>query len=203
MGHHGGAGPAQREILQLLRRHALPRHLLQHHVEAQDALLHGQFDHPVRRHFLSLRARLLPAGRFRREDVPLCLHPPLPHCVLLAPGRDYPADVADRPSPGQIPPIHDDTGDAVRPGDDHSAQRQLPLAVDPPDGALGQTRLYRILAQTAVHHPAAQAAAAQRMGAQCPADARDGDLHHPSRTAPTLIQRMLRVLAAQLFRRWR
>ena len=62
-------------------------------VAAKVAVLHGQRHHPVRRHLVPVRARLLPALGLGREGLALHLHPALAHCVLPPAGRDHPADV--------------------------------------------------------------------------------------------------------------
>lgn len=39
------------------------RHFLQHHPETENTFLHGQFDHSVRGHLVSIGPDFLPAGR--------------------------------------------------------------------------------------------------------------------------------------------
>ncbi len=41
---------------------------------------------------------------------PVHQHPPVADCVLPASRRDHPADFARRPTPGQVRPVHHDTG---------------------------------------------------------------------------------------------
>lgn len=40
MGHHGRAGGQAREVLRVLRG-TVPGHILQHHAQAEDVVLHG------------------------------------------------------------------------------------------------------------------------------------------------------------------
>lgn len=71
----------KRKVLHVLRR-AVPGHNVQHHDAAQDAVLHGEPDHPVHGHLVPHRAGVLPALGQRREGLALHLHPALAHCVL-------------------------------------------------------------------------------------------------------------------------
>jgi hypothetical protein len=66
VGHHAGAGRAQRKVLQLLRG-ALSGHNFQHHPPQKDFVLHGEPYNSLCRHFIPLGARLLPTLGFRRE----------------------------------------------------------------------------------------------------------------------------------------
>lgn len=141
---------------------------------------------------------VLLAGRFRREDVALRVDPLVVDRLLPPAGRNYSADFADGALAGQVSPFHHDPSDAVRPGDYHCAQRQLPITFHPPDGALGQAGLHRIFAEIAVHHQAGPDAAAQRVGDERVVHSRYRDIHH-SRWPASTEKRMLGFfMAAQL-----
>lgn len=118
-------------------RGALPRHRVQHHPTPQDPLLHGEPDNTVRGHILSVGAGVLPAKRQRREGLPVDLDTPLVDGVFSAVGRDNTAHVADGAAVGQVPALHDGTGDAVGGRHDRRAERELPLARHPPYGQVG------------------------------------------------------------------
>lgn len=124
MGYYACAGGTQREVLQLLRG-ALSGHRVQSDAEAEDALLHGQSDHTMRRHIIPVRAGILSAQRLGREDLALYQHPALVDCVLFTAGRDYSADVADGAAVGQISALHYDAGHALGCGNHCGAERQL------------------------------------------------------------------------------
>ncbi|GIX92193.1 acetylcholine receptor subunit alpha-like 1 [Caerostris extrusa] len=89
MGHNGSSRQTKREVLQLLRR-ALSGHHLQHHHPTQDALLHGQPHHPLRRHLVPLHPRLLPAIRQRGKSVFVHIHHAVPGGVLPPAVGDHP-----------------------------------------------------------------------------------------------------------------
>lgn len=91
----------------MLRR-AVPRHHVQHHDAAQDAVLHGEPHHPMHGHLLPHRAGVLPAVRQRREGVAVHLHPAVAHRVLPAAGRDHPAHVARGAAARQVCALHHD-----------------------------------------------------------------------------------------------
>lgn len=113
MGHHGRAGGQAREVLRVLRG-TVPGHILQHHAQAEDAVLHGQPDHTVRGHIVPVRVGVLPAVRVRREGVAVHIHTAVAHRVLPAAGRDHTAHVAHRAAARQIPAVHHGPGHAVR-----------------------------------------------------------------------------------------
>lgn len=60
----------------------LHRYLFQHHAETENALLHSEPNHPLCRHLLPLRSRLLPASWFRRKSGTLHFYSPLANHVL-------------------------------------------------------------------------------------------------------------------------
>lgn len=124
MGHHGRAGGQAREVLRVLRG-TVPGHILQHHAQAEDAVLHGEPDHTVRGHIVPVRTGVLPAVRVWREGVPVHIHPALAHRVLPTPGRDHPAHVAHRAPARQISPIHNGPGHVVRVRHRGRAERKL------------------------------------------------------------------------------
>ena len=135
------------------------RYLLQHHAETQDALLHGQLDHSLRRHFLPLHPGLLPAGRFRRESGPLHQHPPVADHVLPPHLGDHPVHVAGRPAARQVPPIHHVPRRLVRPHHHRHPQHALPQTVHAQNGAVGPAHLHPPAAKDSAH---AGAQASQR-----------------------------------------
>jgi hypothetical protein len=106
------------------------RHHFQTGDEAQDAVLHCEPDHPVRRDHLPDRVGLLPAVRLGRESHALHLDPAVAHCVLLAAGRNHSADVAGRAAAGKIPPLHHDPGDALHLRHRVRPQRLLPVSAN-------------------------------------------------------------------------
>ena len=106
------------------------RHHFQTCNEAKDAVLHREFDHPVRRHHFLDRAGLLFAVRLRRESHAMHLHSAVAHCVLLAAGRNHPADVAGRAAAGKISPIYYDPGDAFHLRHRVRPQRLLPVSTN-------------------------------------------------------------------------
>lgn len=105
------------------------RYNLQDHDATQDPLLHGEPDHPVRRHHLPDGARLLPALRFGREGHALRVDPALAHRVLPAAGGNYTPYLPGRAAAGKIPVIHDDSGDPVHMGYGVRAQRPFQVSV--------------------------------------------------------------------------
>lgn len=113
MGHHGRAGRQTREVLRVLRR-TVSRHILQHHAQEKNAILHGELDHTVRGHIVFVRAGVLSAVRIWREGVALHIDTSVAHRVLPAPGRDYTAHVAHRAAAGKIPALHHGPGHVVR-----------------------------------------------------------------------------------------
>lgn len=122
VGHHEGAGRAQRKVLQLLRR-TISGHNIQHNAAPQDALLHGQSDNTVRRHFVFVGAGVLLAQRFGRKDFVVYQHSAVVDRVLLAAGGDHSADVADGAAVRKVSIIYDDVSHAVGCGDGCSAER--------------------------------------------------------------------------------
>lgn len=163
MGHNEGAGGAKREVLLVLRR-ALSRHHLQPNDKKENALLHSEPDHPVRRHLVPVRARVLPAQRFWREDLALHLHLALAHCVLLATGRNHSAYVVDGTLTRQIPPVYYDVGDVVCSGDHRRAQRELSVSGHAQNGAVGAPSFFRTIADSALHQASGERGAQQRRG---------------------------------------
>jgi len=102
------------------------RHLLQHDNPAEDAVLHGQLDHPVRGHFRSVRSGLLPSGRFRGEGGAVYFDSAVTDHVLRAHIRDYSVDIAGRSAPGQIPAVHHVLGRPFRAHNYRHPQHALP-----------------------------------------------------------------------------
>lgn len=113
MGHYGRAGCETREVLRLLRR-TVSGHILQHHAEKKNAILHGELDHTVRRHIFFVRASVLSAVRIWREGVTLHIHTAVAHRVLPAPGRNHTAHVTHRAATRKIPTLHYGPGHVVR-----------------------------------------------------------------------------------------
>ena len=142
MGPSGRSSSKEREVLHVLQR-TLSGHYLQHNDAAKDALPHRKPHHPVRRHYLPYRPRLLFTVGQRREDLPLHLHPPLADRVLPAPGRDHSPDVLGRSPHREVPPIHDDPRHAVDNRDGNRPERSLPVSCDPRHVALGAQGLPR------------------------------------------------------------
>lgn len=141
------------QVLQLLRG-TVPGHHLQHNPAQEDALLYGQFNHPLRRHLLPLRSSLLPALRLRGEGLAVYIHPPLSHRLLPAPRGDHPAHLHNSASPREVPPLHHAAVHAVRGDHDRRAQRQLSVAGHPQAGAVGALLLHRRPAQVPLHREA-------------------------------------------------
>jgi len=113
MGYNGCAGREARKVLRLLRR-TVPGHILQHHAQEENAVLHGQPDHTVRGHIVPVCAGVLPAIRVRRESITLHIDTAFAHRVLPAAGRDHTAHVTDRALAGKIPSIYHGPGHVVR-----------------------------------------------------------------------------------------
>lgn len=141
VGHHSRACSAQRKVLLVLRG-AVPGHHVFLNVATQNALLHGEPDNPLRGHLVPLGAGVLPAERQWRKGIALHLDSALADCVLFAAGGDHPSDVANSAAARQVPAVHDGPGDVFGGGNNRGAECELPVAGDPPDGALGSRRLH-------------------------------------------------------------
>jgi len=114
------------------------RYFLQHHAEAQDAVLHCEPDRALRGYFLPIGAGLLPASRLGREGGPVHFHPAVADHVLLAHLRDHSVDVTGAAAAGKISPLHHGDGRSVGRHHHHRPQRPLPQAEHPQNGAVGE-----------------------------------------------------------------
>lgn len=108
MGHHGGPGRPDGEVLQLLRR-ALSGHHLQHHLAAQDPFLHRQPHHPLRLHLFPLRASLLLALGLRGESQPVHIHRAVPRRLLPTAVRNHTSNLPHSSTSRKIFAFHDDS----------------------------------------------------------------------------------------------
>jgi len=93
----------------------------------------GISDNGVTKKFCSVR----PPG------VTLHLYPSVSDRVLPPAGRNHSADLAHSAPLGQVPALHHGAGHAICRGHHRGAQRQLPVAGDAQNGALGQQGLYK------------------------------------------------------------
>lgn len=114
----------------MLRR-ALSRHLLQHHPAPKNAVLHGEFDRPVREHLVFIGARVLFARRLRRENRPLHQHPTIPNDVLPLNIGDHTIHLLGAASARQIPAVHHDPRRPLGGHNDRYIKRSLPKAEHP------------------------------------------------------------------------
>lgn len=153
VGHNARAGRAQREVLLVLRG-ALPRHHLQPHHQEEDALLHRQPHHSLRRDLLPFCTRLLPPFRLGGEDLALYLHPALAHCLFPLAGGDHSAHFPDCTSPRKVPLIHHDARHVVCSGDDRRPECELQVAGHAQDGAVGAEVFFRTLAYCSLYKKA-------------------------------------------------
>lgn len=112
MGHHERARGEKRKVLRLLRG-TVPGHIFLHHAPAKDAVLHGQPDHTVRGHIISVRVGLLSAFRVRREGIAVHIDTAVAHRVLPSVDRDHPAYLTHRTAVGQISAVHHGPGHPV------------------------------------------------------------------------------------------
>lgn len=152
MGDHGRPGQTDRDVLRVLRT-ALHRYHFQHHHAAQDALLHRQPDHTMRRNVLPFCTRLLPSIAQRREGLPQHLHHALLNRLLPPIGRDHPTNVIGRSTAGKVPALHHGHGHAICRADHRRSERQFSLPGDAQDGALDSRPVSLRVAQTSAHGP--------------------------------------------------
>lgn len=96
----------------------------------------------MRGHFVLVRARLLPSGRFRREGGAVHQHSPVADHVLLADIRNYTVDIAGGAAAGQVPAVYDVPGRAVGAHHHRYTEHALPQAVHSQDGAVGKAHLH-------------------------------------------------------------
>lgn len=127
------------------------RHLLQYDPAPENSVLHSQLDHPLRRHFVSVRVSVLPSGRFGRKGGAVHQHPFVADHVLLAHFGDYPVHVTSRPPAGQIPPFHHVPRRPVRPHHHRHSQHALPQTIHAQDGAMGTAHFYPSAAKDPSH----------------------------------------------------
>lgn len=102
------------------------RHLLQHHSAEEDAVLHGEFDYPVRGHLVPVGVDFLSAGRLWGKSGSLHYHFAVADHVLPAHVGNHPVNLAGHAPPGQIPALHHVSGGTVCPHHHRHPQRPLP-----------------------------------------------------------------------------
>lgn len=125
------------------------RYIFQHHPEAEDAVLHGQPDYPMRGHLLPVGLSFLLASWFRGEDRPLHQHPSVADHVLLADIGNYTFDFAGSAPPGKISPLHHVVGRPERRHYDYHIKHSLSKAEHPQNAALDTGLLHQEAAQAA------------------------------------------------------
>nr|GBM82215.1 hypothetical protein AVEN_264035-1 [Araneus ventricosus] len=151
MGHRGGARLPQHQQPVQERPADRDGHLLLHHHQAQDPVLHGQPDPPHGAHLLLVYPGVLPASRGGRESDPRNFHSAVPG-GLPAPGvEDLAADLPGTAAHRQVPALHLPHEHRVHSGHGDHPQLELPGPPDAPDAQLDPRGLSQVPAHHALH----------------------------------------------------